>query len=119
MYPTDYIILMFFALLGTIISEGFVAFLFGFRDKTSLIKIALINVITNPVMNYLALLVYNLKIVKVDLVLFLFLEALVVISEWRLLLYAFPKRKDNMFLLSLSMNTVSFIIGLLMFGIPG
>lgn len=110
---------MLFALFGTIISESLVAFLFGFRDRVSLLKIALMNAMTNTTVNYIALVNYNLGIFGTGLFFYLFLEALVVVSEWRMLVYAFPKRKGNMLFLSFLMNLFSFLIGLLVFGIPG
>lgn len=101
----------------TLIIELIIAFLFGYKDKISIIVIILINVITNPIINYLIQLNYNFKFFGNNLILMSFLEIVVILVEWRMLIYAFnSKEYRKLFLLSLVMNLSSFIIGIILFG---
>jgi len=101
----------------TLLIELFIAFLFGYKDKISLAIIILINVITNPIINYLIQLNYNFNFFGNSLILIFFLEIIVILVEWRMLVYAFNNKEyKKLFLLSLVMNFVSFIIGIFLFG---
>lgn len=103
------------ALLLTIIIESLAAFLLGYRDKTLYITLALINIITNPLLNYILALVYYLGLYSLYGFAEIFLEAAVVIIEWRLLIYALGRESKSMFKLSLIMNISSYLTGLLIF----
>jgi len=98
------------ALLLTVVIEGGVAWLFGFRTARSQLALAMINCITNPALNYL-LLVLAWRGVAVTLALVAALEVLVVLVEWGLLVYVFEKPKRRLFMLSLAANTASFLAG--------
>jgi len=104
------------ALLLTLTIEGSAAYLFGLRKRESLLVVAMINVITFVILNYLLLVLGYLGI-TVPLALVILLEMLVVVAEWRLLLYVFGKASGRFFILSLIANTASFLAGVLFFGI--
>lgn len=106
------------ALLLTLAVEGSVAYLFGLRKRTSLLAVAMINVITFVILNY-GLLVLGYLGVNVPLALVIFLEMLVVVAEWRLLMYVFGNSSGRFFILSLIANTASFLAGTLLFGTLG
>ena len=102
------------ALLLTLVIEGGVAWLFGFRTGRSQLAVAMINVLTNPVLNVL-LLVLAWQGVEVTLLLVFLLEILVVLAEWGLLVYVFGGPKGRRFVLSLAANAASFLAGVLIF----
>lgn len=102
------------ALLLTLVLEAGVAWLFGFRSGRSQLTVALVNVITNPVLNVFLLLLAWLG-VDVTLWLVTLLEVPVVLAEWGLLVYAFHGPGKRLLALSLTANGLSFLAGLLMF----
>jgi len=102
-------------LLLTVVIELIIALFFGFKKKSQIIVIICINVITNPVLNYLLLLNYHFSIIKTELLLILFLEILVVLAEWRILVYALHQENKKLFILSLVMNSCSYLSGVLIF----
>lgn len=101
-------------LVLTIIIELVVVFLLGFRDKPLLVGVVIVNIITNPTLNYIVLhtreaaLMFGLSYI-------LFLEGIVVIAEFLMLRAAFKNTKIPFFKLSLVMNATSFLIGVLLF----
>ncbi len=102
------------SLLLTIVIEGAIAFLLGFRKKELLLVLTLINVITNPILNYL-LLVLGFLGIEVTLIRVFLLEIVVVIAEWRLLVYAFGNSSRRFLTLSILANAASFLAGVLIF----
>jgi hypothetical protein len=106
---------MLYALIITILVESIVAFVAGLRKKEELLAILCINVMTNPPLNYFLWLCYDYGLLRVDTTLILSLEAIVVLIEWRLLVYVFGRPSRKMLLLSLLMNFCSYAAGLLIF----
>ncbi len=102
------------ALLLTIIVEGGIAYLLGFRERQYQLALALINVITNPALNYLILVLGYLGI-HITFVLIAILEILVMIVEWQLLVYIFRGPKGRFLFISVLANAASFLVGLLLF----
>jgi hypothetical protein len=102
------------ALLLTVAIEGAIAWLFGFRAAQSQLSVAMINCITNPSLNFL-LLVLAWRGVEVTLPLVTVMEVLVVMVEWRLLVYVFENPGQRLFYLSLVANMASFLAGVLLF----
>jgi membrane-bound ClpP family serine protease len=98
----------------TLIIEGAVAYLLGFRKNHFFLALALINVITNPILNYL-LLVLGFLGIEVTLIRVFLLEIAVVIAEWRLLVYAFGSPSRRFLILSILANAASFLAGVLIF----
>ena len=106
------------ALVITVIVEGLTAWLFGLRTKKELRTVVLINVITNPLLNYLLLLNYNIGLVDNRLLLVGLLECCVVAAEWWMLGHFLHTGNKKSAVLSVSMNTASFLAGFLVFS-PG
>ncbi len=102
------------ALLLTIAIEDGVAWLFGFRSARSLLAVAMINCMTNPALNFLLLVLAWLG-VEVTLPLIVPLEVVVVVVEWRLLVYVFTNPRGRLLYLSIAANTASFLAGVLLF----
>ena len=101
-------------LLLTLVIEGSVAYLLGFRKSNYMLALAAINVITHPVLNYFLVVLGYLGI-DVSFVLIIILEILVVIAEWQLLVYVFGRSKGRFLITSLLANTMSFLVGILLF----
>jgi hypothetical protein len=102
-------------LLITQVVEISIALILGFRKKTEIAVITCINLITNPILNYLLLANYQLAYVKINLLIIIFLELIVVIVEWRMLVYSIQQKSIKLFILSLAMNFFSYISGILIF----
>ncbi len=98
------------ALMLTILLESIIAFLLGERSGTFYRAMACINVMTNLSLNLLLLSLYRAGATQVFGIVLL-CETLIVLVEWRLLLWVFPKQKQRMFILSLAMNAGSFLFG--------
>ena len=96
------------------ITEIVVTLLFGFRTKVFIVLIILINFITHPLLNFIIQILYALK-VDVNLYYIIPLEVAVIIVEWILLVYVFEKPKKKLLLLSFTMNTASFLAGIIAF----
>lgn len=101
-------------LLLTIAIEVGVAYLLGLRKSQYILAVAIINVITHLILNYLILVLGSVGI-PVTFVLTFTLEILVVIVEWQLLVYVFRSPKGRFLLNSLLGNATSFLFGILLF----
>lgn len=115
------ILFSFFSALFLAISvELLVLFILGFRKKKEYLILALINCITNPLINLLVLLNYYFLIFRDILLFILFLEIIVIFVEAKLLTESLGKLEKTLsyFSLSLIINFVSFIVGVLVFGLP-
>ncbi len=104
------------ALALTLVSEGSIAYLFGLRKRQAVLAVAAINVMTNLILNYCLFLLGYLG-VAVSFMLVVALEILVVVIEWRLLVYVFREPTERFLLLSIVANTASFLAGVLLFWI--
>jgi hypothetical protein len=104
-----------FALFLTIAIELVVAFFFGFRKKSEIVAIVFVNLLTNPVLNYLLLVNNHFSFFKINLAITLFLELLVVLAEWKLLAYALQEKSKRILAMSFAMNFCSYIAGVLIF----
>lgn len=103
--------IMAIPLVLTILIELFVLFLLGFKDKRLYLAITLINLITNPILNITIFLSHNL-INSFGYFYVLFLEALVVVSEYLMLKLTFKQSKIQFFRLSFVLNASSFLFGI-------
>jgi hypothetical protein len=103
------------ALLLTIVVEGIVAWLFGLRSRRELLTITLINVITNPLLNYLITVNSSLRLISQTNILIWCLEVIIVFAEWRPLVWVLKQNSQKMLLLSFVMNACSYGAGLLIF----
>lgn len=101
----------------TIVAESLTSVIMGYKEKPIFIIIFFANTITNPVLNYIIMFIQLILHGKTFAMVVLVLECLVVITEWRILAYVYPKRTRSLLVLSLVMNTVSYVVGLLVFGL--
>lgn len=111
------IIHMLIALILTDLIESATAFALGYRGLQIYIVILLINIITNPALNLIMQVVYLFFNRKMAIGWVLFLEILVVVLEWRILVYVYPKRSKQMLCMSAVMNAASYVGGIIIFGI--
>jgi hypothetical protein len=110
----EYVSRIALALFLTVVVETGIALLFGLRSRKEVTVVACINLITNPVLNCLLLVLAYVN-QKPDLLLLLILEACVVVIEWMMLRRYLRLNGRTMGILSLTMNTASFLAGLLIF----
>ena len=100
-------------LLLTIIIETAIALILKVRDKDDIKKIICINCITNPIINYIMLVVVYIFSTGLTEQLFLFVfEMIVVYSEYRYYKKKLKYNKMNLLLLSTILNASSYFIGL-------
>ena len=86
-----------------------VAFTFGLRKK-DLYPVVAVNCITHPTLH---LILFIGSMVRGDMWSFVpLLEGVVVLAEYQLLRQFFDWKKSRLFLLSLTMNSVSYFVGL-------
>jgi hypothetical protein len=111
----DYLKFSAVALILTIIIESGIAWLFGLRSRRELLTIVLINVITNPLLNYLLAVNSYFHLISQTTALLLCLEITVVLVEWQLLVWVLRMNSKKMLLLSFVMNACSCGAGLLIF----
>lgn len=104
------------ALLLTEIVEIAVALVLGYRRAREIIAVILVNLVTNPALNYLLFLNDSFGVIRQRLPLILFLELGVVLVEWALLVFTLRRNKTSLLVLSFTMNTCSYLTGVLIFG---
>jgi hypothetical protein len=103
------------AFLLTIGLEISVALLLGYRKRIEIACVFWINVFTHPLLNYLLWIINAMRSEPLGLLGVLSLEIGVVLIEWRLLCYALPcHRRSRLLVLSLTMNSVSYGVGVLL-----
>lgn len=103
------------AFLLTIILEIAVALVLGYRKQTEIACIFWINVFSHPLLNYIIWVINSLDSVPINTTRIVFLEGLVVVAEWQLMCYTLRKQKKaRLFILSLVMNSVSYVAGILL-----
>jgi hypothetical protein len=95
-----------------------VAALLGLRSRRALSVVALVNLITNPLLTYLLAAAARAGSWAVypasgSVVLFVVGEVTVVFAEWRLLLWALGGARSRMLGISLAMNAASALAGIL------
>ena len=102
------------SLLLTLLLEGGVALLLGFRTRRLVLVLALSNLITHLSLNYLILVLGQLG-VDVSLLLVAVFELAVVWLEWRLMAFVFPEKRRRLLGNSVLANGLSFLVGVLLF----
>lgn len=101
-------VLFTYLTLGSIAVELFVAYLMGFRKKKEFHTAFLASVITKPTF-CLFFYAVSLDVLPIKgslcLIVFVFMEILMIVIEWKLFLYALEDRPSKqLFFLSLRMN---------------
>lgn len=106
--------LLLVAFLITQLSELAVGFLFGFRRVHYFLVIFVVNLITNPALNYILLILYETGI-TISFLTLIIIELAVVLSETSLLIFALPKsNRLKILIFSPIANAVSFAAGLML-----
>lgn len=103
------------ALVLTILIEIVVAAFLGYKKKSEIIVVILINLITNPLLNYILFINGRFQIIQNTMMLTLVLEIIIVLVEWILLMFALQQNSKKLFVLSLTMNFCSYMVGILFF----
>lgn len=102
-------LLIFFRVSFTLIIEGIIFLLFGFRAKRDIAVFLLVNIITQAALNIIILTETNTAFLMVELI---FLEILIFIIESIAYCFLFTERsKDERVVFSLIANLASLIIG--------
>jgi hypothetical protein len=101
-------------LILTVVIELLITFLMGFRSRLFIFTVIIVNLVTNPLLNYVLILIGPIKNWGLNFSMILSLEAIIVYGEWRMLSYCFRELK-GLFTLSLSMNLASFVLGGIVF----
>jgi|GEM_PF-316343 len=106
------------ALLISIAVEVLIAFVFGYRKKLEILAIILVNLITNPLLNYIITIRlrnirYNPMYDPSGQYTILISELIVIIVEWLLLRFALRNKSIKLMMLSITMNIVSYVVGLI------
>ena len=112
MLVRDMPLVMLKSLIITLIIELVIAFILYYRKK-DLINVLLVNILTNPLLNGIVILInyyFGLKWRNISLII---LEIIVFLIEGMIYQKYLEKRKINGYLLSLILNLSSFVIGLL------
>lgn len=101
----------------TIVIELAISYIFKFRTKEWALKVLAVNMITHPI---LYLIIYLLILTGVyNVFLVIILELIVVVCEWKLFEYISRKKSNKYLKLSFANNAISYILGLVIFGIMG
>ena len=90
---------------------------FGLRTRRELGSVALANVLTNPALNLVLMVVMALTgqrapIEPAPLAALAALECTAVIVEWRILAWALPEHRSRALGISLTMNAASLLVGI-------
>lgn len=105
----------FLALILTLLIELFVAYVLGFKTKKEIISVIFANLITHPLLCYFLWMNSFIFIIPINYFSIIILEISVILLESILLFFALKQKYLNMLKLSFSINTVSFLVGLLIF----
>lgn len=108
----DLPIVMVRCLLITIFVEVIIAFILKYRKK-DLLNVLLVNILTNPLLNSIAVYInfyYGLKAREIFVIVF---EIFVIIIEGMIYHRYMNRKKINGYLLSLILNASSYIFGLI------
>ncbi len=100
----------------TLAVEVPIAAALGLRTKRALLTVVLVNLLTNPLLNYAGILVAQLddwaaRPATVIVPALVAAELLVVLAEWRLLLWVLGGESRRLLLASLAMNAASALLG--------
>jgi len=104
----------FLALILTLIIELSVAYIFGFRNKKSIITVIFSNLITHPLLCYFLWMNSVVFIIPISYFSIIVLEILVVLLESILLFFGLKQKYLEMLKLSFGINAASFLASLLM-----
>ena len=101
------------SLFLTLIIELTVSFIIGIRDKTDLAVVFWTNVITNPIVVYIANCLLLLRNDLIYNIVIFIMEVIVVIVEFLIYKKLLSYKKKSPFFISCINNVVSFFIGMI------
>ena len=107
----DLPIIMIRCLLLTILIEGIIALIIGIRDKKDLLNVALVNILTNPIVVSVPIFVMVFIRVSYRYYTLYILEILAFITEGFVYSKVLKYKKINPYLVSLILNLGSYLIG--------
>ena len=107
----DIPIVMVRSLIITLVVECLFAFLLGYRKK-DLLNVLLVNILTNPLVNSITIMINVYYGVRYRNIALLVLEILALVVEGMIYSKYLEKRKINGYLLSLILNASSYLIGI-------
>lgn len=103
------------ALALTVVIETALAWLLRLRSKNALLTVIVINIVTNPAVNYLLALNRYFGIIDREWSLVLGLEIAVLAVEWLALVFVLGLGKWRALLISFLLNGGSYLAGWLIF----
>jgi hypothetical protein len=103
--------IMIKCLVLTILIELAIALLIGIIKKKDLLNIILVNVVTNPLVVSLPILVMMLHGIRARYIMLIILEILTVIFEGLIYSKVLDYKKLNPYIISLILNLGSYLIG--------
>ncbi len=106
------------ALVLTIAVETGVAATLPLKTNVSVRAIVLVNLMSHPLLHYVIWINQYAQFMSLTWPVLIGLELGVVVLEWALLFFVVQRNAAQLFGLSLAMNTVSFAVGLVIFGFP-
>lgn len=107
---TNYVYIILYCLILTLILEMFIAFILKLRKK-DLVNVLLVNILTNPLINCIHPLFLFKYGKNVQIICLLILEILVVFVEGFIYKKTLNYKKLNGYILALILNLISFTIG--------
>jgi hypothetical protein len=105
----------FLTLILTLLIEVGIAYILGYRRKKELNFFLLANLVTHPLLSYFLWINLTLFIIPISYFSLIILEVIVVILESLLLYLGLRDKYLKIFKVSLLINTVSFLLGLIIF----
>lgn len=108
------LISMGFALLLTILLEEAVAVFFFGKKWVGYLLVLLVNVVTNPIINFLYLWLNTYRSIAPYSPIMILLELIVIPVEYMLLAQGLNSNRRRWLVLSFLMNSVSYITGLML-----
>lgn len=104
---------LFLMFIASTSIEICMAIVMSYRRVKDLLAIFLVNLITQPTLNYILYIADHFSSVEIGFHEICILEMAVVLIEWQLLLYVLKRKPLEMLTLSLSMNVTSYLAGFL------
>lgn len=106
------------ALLLTVVIEVTISIIVGYRKKSEILTIILINLITNPIINFFLLTTFRLqtyqeRVQQYSIKNIIFIEIGVILIEWLLLMFALRQSPKKLLALSILINFCSYFGGVL------
>lgn len=110
MYYDNYVYMLLYCLIITILIEVGFALILGLRKK-DLVNVILVNVLTNPLFNSIHPLIMFKWGDDAQIYSILILEVLIVIGEGAIYSKVLKNNKINAYAISLILNVLSFVLG--------